>query len=451
MLTIYKDDKKIKNVDDIQKIYEEKFIVKAKSNKEIDILEVIKEIKDKINVDQSHKSFLEFIINLFNHLIIKEGKDLSISLSIDEIDPKELIKMNLIKEEYKEEFSDEISKSLIIADLNLSKLKKDKIKLEMDDIFFIINPNWRNNIIPDYKKYPSLLYFLFKNPTCEKELIEYLSRTDSIKDKEQDKFPTFLLILRIFSNMDCISIQINEKTFIGSIIKENIINEFKCKTDEEFENSPDINWLGLVINNNDVNEYFSPKMNYIYQYLENLSNFTYRPDEENINNYKEVFKKLIQSLLKIIFKGKLDQLFKEEISKIDENNEEIKDIIFITNLPLIFENKLNKENHDLEINLYQQFKVIIKNINDIYNNNKDIYKQLIDAINKDTKEEKIKRIESEYNIEKNNKETEYNEIEGNKNAYNENITKLDECGDFNEYNKTIKELIKGRDILIKKK
>ena len=32
--------------------------------------------------------------------------------------------MNLIKEKCKEEFSDEISKSLIIADL--SKLKKDK-------------------------------------------------------------------------------------------------------------------------------------------------------------------------------------------------------------------------------------------------------------------------------------------------------------------------------------
>ena len=77
--------------------------------------------------------------------------------------------MNLIKEKCKEEFSDEISKSLIITDLNLNNLKKDKIKLQMDDIFFIINPNWRNNIIPNYKKYPSLLYFLFKYPTCEKE------------------------------------------------------------------------------------------------------------------------------------------------------------------------------------------------------------------------------------------------------------------------------------------
>ena len=92
MLTIYKDNENIKNVDDIQIIYEEKFIAKSKWKNEIDILEVIKEIKDKINSDKPHKSFLEFIIVLLYHLIIKEVNDLSISLSIDEIDPKDLIK-----------------------------------------------------------------------------------------------------------------------------------------------------------------------------------------------------------------------------------------------------------------------------------------------------------------------------------------------------------------------
>ena len=68
---------------------EEKFIAKSKSKNEIDILEVIKEIKDKINSDKPHKIFLEFIIILLNHLIIKEGKD---SQSIDKIEPKDLIK-----------------------------------------------------------------------------------------------------------------------------------------------------------------------------------------------------------------------------------------------------------------------------------------------------------------------------------------------------------------------
>ena len=39
----------------------------------------------------------------------------------------------------------------------------------------------------------------------------------------------------------------------------------------------------------------------------------------------------------------MDILLKEEISKINENNEEIKDITFITNLPVIIEKKFNKE------------------------------------------------------------------------------------------------------------
>ena len=109
---------------------------------------------------------------------------------------------------------------------------------------------------------------------------------------------------------------------------------------------------------------------------------------------------------------------------------------------------LTRKNKDLENKLFTKFKETIKNINEIYNSNKNIYNQLIGAINKDSKEEKIKRNKSEYNIEKNNKLEEVKNIEGNKNVYNENITKLDEC-DFNEYNKTIKELIKGKDILIK--
>ena len=73
----------------------------------------------------------------------------------------------------------------------------------MDDIFFITDSNWKNDIKSEYKKYPSLLYFLFKNPDCEKELRSFLPKTDSIKNNETDKFPTFLLILHIFSDLNC--------------------------------------------------------------------------------------------------------------------------------------------------------------------------------------------------------------------------------------------------------
>jgi len=87
--------------------------------------------------------------------------------------------------EEEEGFSEEISKSLIIPDFSITKIIPEKVKnIILDDIFFITNPNWKNDIISEYKKYPSLIFFLFKYPGCEKELREYLSKTDTIKKKK---------------------------------------------------------------------------------------------------------------------------------------------------------------------------------------------------------------------------------------------------------------------------
>ncbi len=449
MITLFNNKEEIDNIDDIQIIYQ-KFKEK-KIKEEINIFEVIKEIHDKIS-DPPHKGFLIFLIDLFKYLVIYEEKDLSIQKdkkSIEEITRSDL-KMISIKEKLvkNEGFSENFSKSSK-NDLSLTKLYNDKIKsIQMDDIFFIVNPNWRNNIIPEYKKYPSLLYFLFKNSTCEKKLAAYLSKTDSIKNKDPDKFPTFLLILRIFSNINCISMQMNGSSYIGSLLNKNIINEFKCKKIQEFENSPDINWLGLLMNNDEVNKYFSPKMNYIHQYLENLSNYSYIPEEKNKSNYEKVFKELIESLFKVIFSGKLDELFNEEIPQIDEKSQEIKDILFITNLPKLFLDILNEEQEEEENSLFGLFKKIIKDINNTFSENRNIYNELIKAIQDDTKKEKILRIEKEYIDEKNSRENHYNEILKYKNKYRDTLKKIEDYN-LKDYNKMIKELIKEERILIK--
>jgi len=96
MLTIYMDKENIKNVDEIQKIYEQKFIEKSKSKMEVEILDIIKEIKEKIDADKSHKLFLEFKLNLLNNLIIKEEKDLSIFKDIISIDEKKRFNQNYL-------------------------------------------------------------------------------------------------------------------------------------------------------------------------------------------------------------------------------------------------------------------------------------------------------------------------------------------------------------------
>ena len=98
------------------------------------------------------------------------------------------------------------------------------MELKLDDIFFIDNPNWKNIIIKEkhYKKYPSLIYFLFKYPECENELIKHLGKIDSIKKKEKDKFAIFLLILRIFSDNHCLDIQNKSNTYFSQTIKKEI-------------------------------------------------------------------------------------------------------------------------------------------------------------------------------------------------------------------------------------
>jgi len=66
MGTLYTDENNIGNVEEIQNIFHQKFYEKAKTE-EVNIIEIIKEIKDKIKVpaEDEHKDFLNFIINLY--------------------------------------------------------------------------------------------------------------------------------------------------------------------------------------------------------------------------------------------------------------------------------------------------------------------------------------------------------------------------------------------------
>ena len=253
MLTIYTDDTNIKNVDDIQFIFNEQFIKKLKNNEEVNFMEIIKKIKEKIQADDEHKKFLDFICNLIKYLLCIEEKDLSYSKNIKQNyeigigdETREIINLIQDKNENLEEekFSIDISKSLIIPEFNITKIIQEKLKsLNMEDTFFIIDSNWKKNIKFEYKRYPSLLYFLFKYPECEKELRYFLCKTDSIKKHNTEKFPTFLLILRIFSNIDNIDLQFKDNNYFGFLIKKEILSNIKSRNYEIFQKSPDVNWI----------------------------------------------------------------------------------------------------------------------------------------------------------------------------------------------------------------
>ena len=377
-------------------------------------------------------------------------------LSIEEKDIFEPDKKEDIDEEG---FSDELSKSLVIPELSITKIIQEKVKeLNMDDIFFILDPKWKTDIKPEYKKYPSLIFFLLKNPDCEREIIYYLSKTDSIQKKENDKFPTFLLILRIFSDLNCIDLTINTHNFFGSLIREEILSSLKRKDFEAYKKAPDINWVGLLINRPDINKYLSPKMNYIYNYLENFAEYPFKPYEENKDNYKKIIHKLIDLLIDVIFKGKLDELFSEEIIKIEDKESidkkeiKIKDILYLTKLPDLIKFIIKEENNKNEKNLHNKFSDNIKNINDIYNKNKKLFNEFINAIETDIENEKKRRIEFNYNKTKNSLESECKEKEGKLCGYLAIIKNInDKKLSFKDYNNEIKSLIKTRDFIKKEK
>ena len=124
---------------------------------------------------------------------------------------------------------------------------------------------------------------------------------------------------------------------------------------------------------------------------------------------------MVESLFKIIFEDKLDSLFSESIPKIE--NEEgsktkeksINDILYITKLPEIIEIILQEENSEIEKKFFNRFKEEIKNINDVYFKNNNLFNEFVNAIEKDTEEEKSRRIETNYTKKKNELEKEYKE------------------------------------------
>ena len=445
MGTLYTDNENISNVDEIQSIFKEKFVEKAKVG-EVDIIEIIKEIREKINVpkEDEHKEFLSFIIDLFHYLSYKEEKNK------DHLD--DLINLLPDKKKDEEGFSEDLSKSFIVKNSIINNSQEKNIELMMDDIFFIKDANWKNKMKAEYKTYPSLLYFLFKYPECEEKLREFLIKTDSIKNSLGNQFPTFLLILRIFSSTNCLNISINTDRFFGIIIKDEILLGIKSRSSDKFKNSPDINWLGLLINTPEVNKYLSPKMNYIYNYLENICKYSVNIKEENKKKYKNVIHNMIDSLFKIIFEGNLDSIFTKEIpKKINENiskKNNIENILYFTKLPEIIYMELKKENQNLENKLYEKFKEEIKNIKEVYNKNKNLYKNLMEAIENDAEVEKKNKIEDDYRKERNILGATCEKNESNYNGYIDNIKRLKNAKlNLIEYNQEIKNILKCKEYL----
>ena len=448
METIFNDKENIKNlVEEIQKIFKEKFLEKEEIEKK-EIKNLIDEIKVKMKRDVcvSYQNLLDFIADLFEYFQYSEKN----MIEDKEININNISDVISINESLNSELKNCLNESRYS---NIKYIPENEKKLLMEDIFFIKDDKWKNNIKPEYKKYPSLLYFLLKYPNCEEELRQFLKKTDSIRKNDYNKFPTFLLIFRIFSHLNCLKIEMRADNFLGQLIQKEIISQFKSKSFDEFKKTPDMNWIGLLINNPNVNKIISPKMNYIYNYLENLCNYSFNPSEENKDVCKKLIQNMIKSLFKIIFEGKLDSLFSNEIPKIDDEDylineeKEINDTLYFTKLPKII-NTFIKENLEQKKNFFEQFKEEIKLINGIYLENQNLYVDFIKTIESDIKEEKTKRINSNYEIQKNSKTSECEEKKNKCTEYSKTMKILNDLNtSLEDYNEHIKKVLDAKDYL----
>lgn len=145
------------------------------------------------------------------------------------------------------------------------------------------------------------------------------------------------------------------------------------------------------MNQSEFNKNLSPKMTYIYSYLDDIYSYAFKPDEENKIKYKEIIHKMINYLFNAIIKEKLDEFSSLEIpdiTKKDRKGKELDEILlYLTNLPEVIQKKFKEESEQKEKELNKKFTEDFKSINDIYRKNKDVYEKLKQAIQEDSKEE----------------------------------------------------------------
>ena len=143
--------------------------------------------------------------------------------------------LNKEKNDYNNKYLNKIVELLKIID-NIEKEKK--LELIFDDFFFIKDKEWFLNKNKNSLKYPSLCFYLIKNPKVEEDFIKYFSDFEYY-DTKNNKFPLYFLLLRIFSTKEIIKCDDYKednniiskfiKESLHSLIKENLKNDILPK------------------------------------------------------------------------------------------------------------------------------------------------------------------------------------------------------------------------------
>ena len=339
-----------------------------------------------------------------------------------------------------------------------------KIQLELDDLFFICDKNWKKNTKEVYYNHPYLMYNLFKNPDIELELRDNLLKTDTFRKNDKNKFPIYTHILRILFSENELSFQGNSNTYTSELVEKNLIDKIKTANNEK--KIKNLSWIGLLINNAITEKYISSRMTYIYNYLCKLSEIKLSPSCSFKDKYDSIIEKIIDFVSECCFNNKIDDIFKVNIKKeININDEISENIVYLIRLYNIISSEIKnckKKEYD---KLKHECFIIFKEIEPKKNKINTIYDRLINAIKIDIEKEKQYRkskfIENKPNSYFNSyqdlkKKAEdfkkkYNELLNNKNKINYNIfnTRINELLSIKNSIKKYGDLFSNGELIVK--
>ena len=312
---------------------------------------------------------------------------------------------------------------------------ENKEKIEVRDMFFIMEPSWSSmDLKNEYKEFPTLLFFLINHPDCEKELQDKLE-----KFKNNDKqIPLFIIFLRIFSSQSNLKIKYKKESPIYKIISEELETQILTYLKEK-KNIKNMDWIGLLT---DIeSKFINPKIKKIYNYFKNLCSF-----ELNNCSNELILKNMIQNFISLIlpkiFSGEVDKIFEEDIF----NEKSVSQYLTDFNKKLCLEiEKTEKEKTQLySNNLKESFQKILK----LWErpNMKKLNYNFVDSINEDIRNEKEENTKKLFNSKIEQLKNKINSLKKNQkeyiNCYNILTKGINDIGEFHKHIKYLIEIRK---------
>ena len=389
----------------------------------------IKKIKEKDI--KSYSDCLNHLIN--NYLEIYESKykiDNS-SWTLEKIE--DYIRKYDISSQTKEYFK--IITELLKEIKNIDNIKERiDYSLIYDDFFFLYDKNWylnKNNKNENSLKYPSLCFYLIKNPICEEDFLRYYSQYKPKKDK----FPIYFLLLRLFTHKSIIKC---DESYDSNSILKLIKKELDEKISNYLEKSlpKDLGWIGLF-----TNDYFKKKN--LNSLMEDISSFLYNFQLLNGINQNKVIENILQNkIIGFIFQetveGKIEEYFNLKVFSNNSLNEDNDNFLFLIDANKIINKENEKKKKELESNFIkdvnkkqEELTYLIERMSNFY---EEFKSEIIKAIENKKNELRIDNLKKG----EQNKMQEMNNFTNNANSYNnyyEKLSKVDTLKSFHQFSK----------------